>query len=97
VVKDSTKSVFVRNLPFESTYEDLASFFSQAGEVGVLAAGSETLHTDYLCWSWSQLTVRTRKQVPSPAAAHQWRSSRIKAQQPYQLSICMETRHAPLC
>jgi hypothetical protein len=35
IVKDSTKSVFVRNLPFESTYEDLASFFSQAGEVSL--------------------------------------------------------------
>lgn len=33
VVKDSSRSVFVRNLPFEATYEDLASFFSQAGEV----------------------------------------------------------------
>jgi hypothetical protein len=49
IVKDSTKSVFVRNLPFESTYEDLASFFSQAGEVGVLAAGSESLRTGYWC------------------------------------------------
>lgn len=37
VVKDSTRSVFVRNLPFEATYEDVASFFSQAGEVSVVA------------------------------------------------------------
>lgn len=33
VVKDSSRSVFVRNLPFECTYEDLAAFFSQAGQV----------------------------------------------------------------
>jgi hypothetical protein len=33
VAKDSARSVFVRNLPYESTYEDLATFFSQAGEV----------------------------------------------------------------
>jgi RNA recognition motif-containing protein len=33
VPKDSARSVFVRNLPYESTYEDLATFFSQAGEV----------------------------------------------------------------
>jgi RNA recognition motif-containing protein len=35
VVKDSSRSVFVRNLPFEATYEDVASFFSQAGEVSM--------------------------------------------------------------
>lgn len=33
IEKDSSKSVFVRNLPFDATYEDVASFFSQAGEV----------------------------------------------------------------
>jgi RNA recognition motif-containing protein len=33
VSNDSARSVFVRNLPYESTYEDLATFFLQAGEV----------------------------------------------------------------
>lgn len=43
VVKDSAKSVFVRNLPFEATYEDVAGFFSQAGEV------SSVIDTCCLC------------------------------------------------
>jgi hypothetical protein len=33
VVKDSSRSVFAKNLPFEVTYDDLAGFFSQAGQV----------------------------------------------------------------
>jgi hypothetical protein len=39
VLKDSARSVFVRNLPFESTYEDLSTFFSQAGEVSWQVVG----------------------------------------------------------
>jgi RNA recognition motif-containing protein len=39
IEKDSSKSVFVRNLPFDATYEDVASFFSQAGEVREVKEG----------------------------------------------------------
>lgn len=42
VVKDSSRSVFVRNLPFEATYEDVASFFSQAGEVEDIRRQAQT-------------------------------------------------------
>uniref|UniRef100_A0A383W3L9 RRM domain-containing protein n=1 Tax=Tetradesmus obliquus TaxID=3088 RepID=A0A383W3L9_TETOB len=41
VLKDSARSVFVRNLPFESTYEDLSTFFSQAGEVEDIRRGAQ--------------------------------------------------------
>lgn len=33
VVRDSRKSVFVRNLPYDAGHEDITSFFSQAGKV----------------------------------------------------------------
>lgn len=33
VVKDKTKTVFVRNVPFRATEEDIVAFFSQAGTV----------------------------------------------------------------
>ena len=33
VVKDDRKSVYVRNLPFKATEEDLDGFFSQVGRV----------------------------------------------------------------
>lgn len=46
MVKDSSRSVFVRNLPFEATYEDVASFFSQAGEVSCVSCV-------LVCWWWS--------------------------------------------
>eukprot|EP00775_Hariotina_reticulata_P001625 gene1625-1965_t len=41
VVKDSSRSVFAKNLPFEVTYDDLASFFSQAGQVEDIRRGAQ--------------------------------------------------------
>ena len=49
VVKDNTKSVYVKNLPFQATEDDLIAFFSQAGKVvdvrrGLNEEGKDQLH-----------------------------------------------------
>ena len=42
VVKDDRKSVYVRNLPFRATEEDLDNFFSQVGRVVDVRRGANS-------------------------------------------------------
>ena len=42
MVKDDRKSVYVRNLPFRATEEDLDGFFSQVGRVVDVRRGANS-------------------------------------------------------
>ncbi len=41
VVKDERKTVYVKNLPYRATEDDIIAFFSQAGPVADVRRGAE--------------------------------------------------------
>lgn len=42
VVKDDRRTVYVRNMPFRATEDDIIAFFSQAGKVEDVRRGADT-------------------------------------------------------